>query len=61
MNNISTLAVIALASWIVLPALATVLALFSISGTFVAAAAGIGSALAFTFETSRDWILDLLV
>lgn len=61
MNNISTLLIIAIASWIVLPSIAALIAFFSVSLATVGYAAAAITALSLCFEGSRDWLLDLMV
>lgn len=61
MNNISTLLIIAVAAWIVLPSIAALIAFISISLATVGYAAAAITVVSLCFEGSRDWLLDLMV
>lgn len=61
MNNISTLLIIAIGSWIALPTAAALIAFVSVSLATVGYAAAAITALSLCFEGSRDWLLDLVV
>lgn len=61
MNNISTLLIIAIGSWIALPTAAALIAFVSVSLSTVGYAAAVLTGLSLLFEGSRDWLLDLMV